>query len=136
MHTEKMTTLKKATPIVISAIAVIISLVTFASSIKPAHISVFVGESMEVFHGQDQALYIHLPIIFQNTGARAGVVRSIGLILRDPGTKEAIFIKWMGCKIPTEQTWIWESNATPLSIPAATTVTKMAEFYGADSVAG
>jgi|GEM_PF-968259 hypothetical protein len=134
-----MDALKTAIPIVISAIAIILSIVTYVSSIKPANITLLVGEWMEVFHDKDQALYIHLPIVFENTGARAGVVRSLGLILRDPGTKEAIFIKWMGFRKPEERpggTWIWESNATPLSVPAASEVTKMAEFYGAGSVAG
>ncbi len=131
-----MTTLTAAIPIVISAIALIISIVTYASSIKPANITLFVGEWMEVYHDKDQALYIHLPIVFQNTGARAGVVRSLGLILRDPGTKQTLFIKWMGFKIPTDQTWVWESNGTPVSIPGASDMTKMAEFYGAESVAG
>jgi hypothetical protein len=94
---------------------------------------------MEVFHDKDQALYIHLPIVFQNAGARAGVVRSLGLILRDPGTEESIFINWMGFRKPEERSagsWVWESNATPLSIPGYSEVTKMAEFYGAGSIAG
>jgi hypothetical protein len=131
-----MRALEKATPIVISAIALVLSIVTYANSIRPASITLSVGEWMEVFHDKDQALNIHVPIIFQNTGARAGVVRSLGLILRDPGTEEAIFIKWMGFLVPTGETWIWESNGTPLSVPAASDLTKMAQFYGAGSVAG
>jgi hypothetical protein len=134
-----MTALKNAIPIVISAIAVIISIVTYLSTIKPANITLSVGESMMVFHDKDQALYIDLPIVFQNTGAQAGVVRSIGLIIVDPGTKEAIFIKWFGFVKPEQRpegTWIWESNATPLSIPAASQLAKMAEFYGAGKIAG
>jgi len=131
--------LKTATPIVVSAIAMILSIVTYVSSIKPASITLSMGEWMEIFHDKDQALYIHLPIVLRNAGARAGVVRSLGLILRDPETNEAIFIKWMGFLKPEERsggTWIWESNATPLTVPAASDVTKMAEFYGAGSVAG
>jgi hypothetical protein len=134
-----MNALKKALPLVISTIAIILSIVTYVSSIKPAKITLSVGEWMEFFHDKHQALYINLPIIFQNSGARAGVVRSLGLILRDPVTKEAIFIKWMGFVKPEGRpggTWIWESNATPLPVPAASEVTKMAEFYGAEDVAG
>jgi len=134
-----MDTLKTATPIVISAIAVVISIVTYASSTKPANITLSVGEQMQIYHGKDQALSVDLPIVIQNTGARAGIVRSLGLIFRDPGTKEAIFVKWMGCVKPEERqegSWIWESNATPLSVPAASEITKMAESYGAGSVAG
>lgn len=88
-----MDALKTATPIVISAIALIISLVTYLSSITPANITLSIGEWMEVFHDKDQALYIHLPLVFQNTGARAGVIRSLGLVIKDPETKEAIFVK-------------------------------------------
>jgi hypothetical protein len=82
---------------------------------------------------------MHLPIIFQNTSAKAGDVRSLALILRDPGTTEAIFVKWLDFLKPDEETggnWIPESSLTPLSVPAASDVSKMAEFYGAGSLAG
>jgi hypothetical protein len=129
--------LKHTIPIVISAIAVTISIVTYFRSVKPANITLAVGDSMGVWHDK-YGLNIYLPIIFQNTGAQAGVVRSIGLIIVDPGTKEAIFIKWVGFVKPEERpggTWIWDSNATPLAIPAASEVTKMAQFYAAGSLA-
>ena len=125
--------------IVISTVALIISIVTWLNSIKPANITLSVGDQMEIYHDNCQALYIHLPVVFQNTGAQAGVVRSLGLILRDPETKEAILIKWMGFLKPEERSggnWIWESNATPLTISGASEVSKMAEFYGAGNVAG
>jgi hypothetical protein len=128
--------LKTVAPIVISAIAVTISLVTYWMSRRPANIEVSIGERIEIFHDKDQALNVHLPIIVENTGAQVGVIRSLGLILRDPQTKEAVFLKWMGLLRPTEETWTWESNATPLSIPAHSDATKMAHFYGAGSVAG
>ena len=79
-----------AMPLVFSAIAVTLSVVTYLSSLKPANIVLSVGDRMEVFHDQNQALFIHLPIVFENTGARAGVVRTLGLILRDPGTKDCL----------------------------------------------
>jgi hypothetical protein len=128
-----------AMPIAILAIALVLSIVQHVNTKKPAKITLSVGEWMKVFHGKDLTTYIHLPIVFQNTRARSGVVRSLGLILRDPKTKEAIFIKWMGFLKPDERSGgklIWESDATPFSVAGASDVIKVAEFYGAESVAG
>ncbi len=133
--------MKTAIPIVISAIALILSFVTYyLSSMKPADIRVSVGEWMELYHDQPGgALEIHVPVVFQNVGARSGVVRSLGLILRDGESKEAIFVKWMGFLKPEEKsggTWLWESNGTPLPVLGHDEVTKMASFYGAEGISG
>lgn len=131
-----MNVVKPALPIVISAVAVIISIVTYMSSIKPAAMTLWAGERMEIYHDKYQALFLHVPIVFENTGARAGVVRSLGLVLTDPGTKESIFLKWNGFLMPTQETWVWESNATPLPVPAHSEIPKMTEFYGAETLVG
>jgi hypothetical protein len=128
--------LKAAIPIVISAIAVTLSIVTYMNSVKAAKISLWAAEQMQIYHDKDQAIYFHVPIVFQNSGAQAGVVRSLGLILRDPGTKEAIFIKWTGFLKPEGGTWAWDSNATPLSVPAHSEVPQMTQFYGAGGLTG
>jgi hypothetical protein len=67
-----MRALKIVAPIAISAIALILSVVSYLSSIRPANITLAAGEWMQVYHQTDQALYINLPVVFQNTGARGG----------------------------------------------------------------
>lgn len=133
-----MDALKKYIPVAISAIAVTISFVAlYATSIKPANITLSFGEWMEFSHSAYPALYIHLPVVLQNTGARAGVIRSLGVIFKDPGTEEAIFLKWLGfIKLDDRNQEIYESHGTPVSVPPRSDVTKMAKFYGGGSVAG
>lgn len=128
--------MKTTIPVVISVIALTLSIVTYIHSIRSANVSLSLGDTIEFYHESNQALCVHLPIIFQNTGAQAGVVRSIGLILVDSGTKEPIFMKWNGFLKPEGGDWGWESNSTPLSIPGDSEVTRMTYFYGAGNVAG
>jgi hypothetical protein len=134
-----MAALKKNIPVAISAIALIISVVTlYTTSIKPANITFALGDWMEISHSNYSALYINLPIALRNTGAQAGLIRSLGVILKDPETEEAIFLKWLGfTKLEQSQGyWMWESRGTPVSVPAHSDITKMAKFYGGGSVAG
>lgn len=132
--------LKNNLAIAISAIAVIISLAAlYTTSLKPAKITLGLGENMELYHTghSDPLLNIDLPIVLHNAGAQPGVILSLGVILEDQETKEAIFLKWLGFLKPTEAGfWSWESNATPVSVPGHSDVTKMVRFYGNGSEAG
>ena len=92
---------------------------------------------MAVTPGRNGALNIRLPIVFKNSGAREGAVRSLGLLIREPH-KEGIFIRWMGLQRTGDtydSPWVWESNAAPFCVPAGE-VAKMVLFTDDSGVDG
>lgn len=134
-----MNAMKKNMAVVISVIALIVSAASlYFTSLKPANITLSAGETFWVSH-KDHYLYLHLPIVLHNTGSQPGVIRSIGVILKNQKSDEAIFLKWQAFANlvygPNGFTWIDESNATATSVPAHSEITKMATFSGGGSVA-
>lgn len=132
---EKMETIKKLIPTIISIVAIIISISSiYLTSLKPPTITLSVGESMQVWHNANKEVNIDLPIIFHNSGSQSGVIRSLGIIFKDPNSEESMFIKWLGFKkyedkVEGRSAWIYESTRTPLAVPPAGEVSKMVNFY-------
>jgi hypothetical protein len=125
---------RKATPTLISLVALLVSVVSFyVSSLKPAHVSMSVGDSMQIWHDLDQRLEIDLPIVFRNSGSEAGVLRSLAIILRDPRSEESLFISWYGTKSTSGATWVYDTVLTPITVPAGGELSKMVNFSGAQS---
>jgi hypothetical protein len=134
-----MADLKKYISVAVSGIAVTISVATlYITSLRPANITSSLGERMEFQH-TDDGLFIRLPIVLRNTGAKVGVISSLGVILKDRNTENAIFLKWTAFLKLNEldaQNYIWESFSTPFPVPAGGEVTKMVEFYGGGDFLG
>jgi hypothetical protein len=125
--------------VVISVIALIVSVASlYFTSLKPANIILSVGDRFRVAH-KNHYLYIFLPIIISNTGAQPGVIRSIGVILKDQKSEDTIFLKWQAFANlqygPKGFEWIDESSDTATSVPARSELTQMATFSGGGSVA-
>lgn len=124
----------KKIPIIASILAVIISVFSlYTTTMQPAEITLSVGESMQIWHNNADELQVDIPVIFTNSGAKSGVIRSLGIIIKDPQSEDAIFIKWYGFKtykdsINGKSSWIYESLRTPLSVSARSEASKMIAF--------
>jgi hypothetical protein len=127
--------IKQVVPVLLSIVAIIVSLFSlYVTTLRPAEITLSIGEAMQVWHNENHELNIDLPIIFQNKGSQSGVVRSLGIIIKDPNSEESIFIKWVGFKkfedvIGGTSSWVYEALRTPISIAPGGEVSKMVNFY-------
>jgi hypothetical protein len=135
-----MNAFKENTSIIFSLFALIISGTSlYFSSIMAADVSLSAGEYLAISH-ENNALVVCLPVVLHNTGAHAGLISSIGVILKDQNGKDAIFLKWQSFAKFIERSqghfqWVDESNATAISVPPLSDLTRMAVFSGGASTA-
>jgi hypothetical protein len=124
----------KLIPILISIIAIVVSAFTlYIAKVKPAKISAFVGESLQVWHMKNSALNIDLPIVFSNSGAKGSAIRSLGLIIKDSSSEDSLLLKWLGIKAYEDSRemgpiWKFDNQRTPLAVPAYSEVAHIVNF--------
>lgn len=128
-------------PVIISAVAIGISAWSlYLTSLKPANITVSVGEKFTLTH-ENEGLIFELPVVLHNAGTKPGVILAMGVILKDQNSEDAIYLKWQAFSQliydKEKKTFynIDESNYTAATIPGNGDVAKMATFSGGESVA-
>lgn len=123
--------IKSWTPVIISITAVVVSFITlYLSSLRPAILELIAGETMQVYHQSDGELRIDIPVVFSNKGTRSGVIMSVGLILRNPETQEAILLKWDGHKVFEKGIWVFRAFDSPIAISGDSQIVQMVNFKG------
>ena len=125
----------KILPLLFSGAAVIVSLSTlYLTQLRPARISIKPGEAIQIWHNNLGELNVDMSIAFHNTGNQPLTINSLAMILKDPNTDNALFMKFYGVKKtdPSKSgiNLTYESyRFAPLTIPAREEVTKFINFY-------
>jgi hypothetical protein len=89
---------------------------------------------MQVWHNSNDELNVSLSILFRNTGSQPLTINSLAMILRDPNSDEAIFMKYY-CVQKDDMSQpginlVCESHRfTPITIPPREEVAKFVDFY-------
>lgn len=126
---------KEVLPLLFSGIAVVVSLSTlYLTQLRPARISIAPGETMQIWHNNAGELNVDMSVVFHNTGSQPLTINSLAMILKDPNTDDALFMKYYGIKRLDQSkpgiSLTYESyRFTPLTIAPREVVTKFVDFY-------
>ena len=120
----------KGLPIVVSAIAIIISFYSlYMSHIKPAEIDLVAGEHININYFIEGNFALTLPVSFTNNGASIAIIRRVALLIQEPGKKEGyLFEPLFYQRIDEQGNFIHDSMPVPIAVPARDSVTKQIVF--------
>lgn len=125
--------LKSAAPIVISSIALGVSLLSlFLSQLQPARIQVYPGEVAYLMTPEDKLLTLNLYLTFVNNGATPGVVRKVAVLLQTP-VKSGGYILQAAYfdRLDEEGNYRQESVVGPIPVDGHQTVNRQIRFISA-----
>jgi hypothetical protein len=127
---------KQLLPLLFSGIAVFVSLSTlYLTQLRPGTVNISAGEAMQVWHNTDEEIFITMSVVFRNTGSQPLTINSLAMIIKDPNSDDALFLKYWGVKRFDQSkpgvNLVYESRRfTPLTIPPREEVAKFIDFYG------
>lgn len=122
-------------PLLFSGVAVLVSLSTlYLTQLRPGAILISAGEAMQIWHNSNRELNVSLSVLFRNTGSQPLTINSLAMILKDPNSDDAFFMKiWCVQKLDQSKpgiSLICESHRfTPITIPPREEVAKFVDFY-------
>lgn len=120
--------------ILISSISLLIAIITFyLTNLRRPRVQCQIGPNLQVYHGDHNAggsTGFYLPVTFENTSARTGIVSNAGLIVyRRDQPEQQFFMTWKDfAKIDPDKGWRPEEVAHALAVPGRSTVAKIIWF--------
>lgn len=123
-------------PLLISLTSLAFVLLTFyLTNVRPPKIRCQIGPTLQVYHGDHAAggsTGFYLPVTFENTSVRTGIVSDVGLLLyRKDQPEERFFMTWreFAKYDPVgSRGWKFDEVAHALAVPGRSTVTKIVWF--------
>ena len=132
MNEKKILWLSIATSL-ISVVAVSISLISlYFTTLQPAKVTLLPAEEISFWHS-DGILNVLVPCIFRNSGAQAGVIHKVALVIKELGDKEtALLLSWEYFRYFDEKSYTWkkEDVAFPVVTHSRNSIFKAISFYG------
>ncbi len=127
--------IKTLIPIIVSITAVIISAITFyIGTLRPADLTFFSGETLQIYHHKDGELRIDIPVVFVNKGSKPGFVLSMGVVIKNPINEKTILAKWEGFKGVENNKWEFRYYDFPIVLSGKSEIVEMVNFGGGEKV--
>lgn len=120
--------------ILLSSIGILIAAVTFyLTNLRRPSVSCEVGPTLQVYHGDHTAggsTGFYLPVTFENTSARTGIVKNAALMIyRQDQPEQQFFMTWSHfAKLEVDQGWRPEEIAHAIAVPGRSTIGKIIWF--------
>jgi hypothetical protein len=115
----------------LSAISLIVSVVTFyLTQVRRPKIVFFAGETASFCH-IDHGFELHVPTTFNNTAHRTGIVTRCSVVVSFPGdSPTSYYIQWSEFRKfdDDQRRWIREEFAGPLTVEGRSSAQKMLMF--------
>ncbi len=120
--------------ILLSSTGLLIAVITFyLTNLRPPSVKCQIGPTLQVYHGDHAggiSTGFYLPVTFENTSARTGIVKNAALIIyRRDQPEQQFFMTWKDfAKLVPDQGWQPEEIAHAVAVPGRSTVGKFIWF--------